>query len=84
VARRLLPGFALIAALATTPRWARRRRLQRRAVLRELRRQRSAALHPYEATTLERLLARVENEQTIENLFDAPSPSLRRLLSHAR
>ena len=30
---------------------------------------------PYEAGNLERLLAQLENEQTIENLFDVPSPS---------
>ena len=44
----------------------------------QLRRQREARLdtvEPYRAGRLERLLINLENEQTIENLFEEPSPS---------
>ena len=82
--RRLLPGFAFLVALVTAPAVAQTPSPEtdaivqpdtRQAVLRELRRQRSTAVGPHDASTLERLLSRVENEQTLENLFDEPSPS---------
>ena len=47
----------------------------RRQALRQQREKRARTVHPYEAGNLERLLAQLENEQTIENLFDVPSPS---------
>ena len=52
----------------------------------QLRRQREARLdtvEPYRAGRLERLLINLENEQTIENLFEEPSPSSGGVLLHA-
>ena len=47
----------------------------RQQSLRQQRAVRIATLRPHDAGRLERLLASLENEQTIENLFEPPSPS---------
>ena len=47
----------------------------RQESLRRQREARTGTTRPYDAGRIERLLARVENEQTVENLFETPSPS---------
>ena len=64
----------LVAALAM-PAWAQSAAASRQEVLRRARADKAAALHAYAPGRLERWLSSLENEQTIENLFEVPSPS---------
>ena len=64
----------LVAALAM-PAWAQSAAASRQEVLRRVRADKAAALHAYAPGRLERWLSSLENEQTIENLFEVPSPS---------
>lgn len=49
--------------------------LTRQESLRQQREAKASQTQAYAPGRIERLLARVENEQTLENLFDVPSPS---------
>ena len=62
----------LVAALAM-PAWAQSAAASRQEVLRRARADKAAALHAYAPGRLERWLSSLENEQTIENLFEVPS-----------
>ena len=64
----------LVAALAM-PAWAQSSVASRHEVLRRARADKAAALDAYAPGRLERWLSALENEQTIENLFEVPSPS---------
>ena len=64
----------LVAALAMSA-WAQSAAASRQEVLRRARADKAAALHAYAPGRLERWLSSLENEQTIENLFEVPSPS---------
>ncbi len=64
----------LVAALAMPAR-AQTSAASRHEVLRRARADKAAALHAYAPGRLERWLSALENEQTIENLFEVPSPS---------
>ncbi|TDI26706.1 MAG: hypothetical protein E2P06_01950 [Acidobacteria bacterium] len=74
-ARAVFGVTILLAAALAMPVWAQPPAPSRHELLRRARAEKAAALHAYEPGRLERWLSAVENEQTIENLFEVPSPS---------
>jgi hypothetical protein len=68
-------GVAILLAVAAVPLGAQSSEPSRHELLRRARADKVATLHAYQPGRLEGWLSRLENEQTIENLFDVPSPS---------
>ena len=68
-------GVAILLAVASMTLGAQSSEPSRYELLRRARADKAATLHAYEPGRLEDWLSSLENEQTIENLFDVPSPS---------